>query len=743
MAALVPQQGASASPNSSEEVDSYQDTPATKVSPFSSQETQSQLKPVGVGFSRSKLPPQFLLFSPTKKLGNLHSIRPQDPFVSGFDSLSTTQVPTDASKLSPNASTFTPTTFVESGSSDAATHDRKGQPSASAAHDGGVQVSQQYALAVGPSAGSPFFKMGMFSSEIGTSRCVEIAQLAGSPSPHDINEVFNLNAFPSRTHLFIAKLDKVYLKFADIRDAEKAITLANTLHRKWKARFLLVTEFASEASTEHQSSTRVSVHEGQVVVTATFAQTPKHIDVDATGKFISELVSGYGNVMAFEVRPGQLLEVSYHMEFCDLRAAGKALGDLNELKFDAFTLNITPYTSYHDVATQYPLESAASTMIARDHSFEKAFGNMALDNKTDNEHQTPYTSPYSPLPFQSPAGSPFHFRKHPHGLYPPSSLSNLSPGSFDHSPSWSPSYNPFSSFPQPSTLWTTFSPGAIGQERGTPLLTRTHQDRYGQQKRSQVQTCRRFNDNISGHHNVVDIDRIRQGTDIMLRNIPNKIDQAMLKEIVDETSFSKYDFMYLRIDFANNCNVGYAFINFEDPYHIIEFVTMRAGQRWNRYNSDKVAEVSYATIQGRDCLIQKFRNSSVMLEHVSFRPKIFHTTGLRAGQEDSFPGPDNPSKMRRSVENAAHVGELQMTGRNYGNADIQVGLFAPRAGQSFRDEQRRRRSQYDRGTRLAEIEDAFEDENHLYQYTSFSAGNHYGGINTPFYPGLPAFESPI
>lgn len=33
------------------------------------------------------------------------------------------------------------------------------------------------------------------------------------------------------------------------------------------------------------------------------------------------------------------------------------------------------------------------------------------------------------------------------------------------------------------------------------------------------------------------------------------------------------------------------------------------------------------------------------------------------------------------------------------------GLFTPNAGQHFRDEQRRRRSQYDRGTRLAALEE--------------------------------------
>jgi hypothetical protein len=188
----------------------------------------------------------------------------------------------------------------------------------------------------------------------------------------------------------------------------------------------------------------------------------------------------------------------------------------------------------------------------------------------------------------------------------------------------------------------------------------------------------------------------------MLRNIPNKVDQAMLKRIVDESSWGKYDFMYLRIDFANDCNVGYAFINFVDPLDIIDFVEARDHQRWNCFKSDKVAEISYATIQGKDCLVQKFRNSSVMLEAPHYRPKLYFTTnGPRpelAGQEEPFPGPDNQSKMKRSCENAEHV-----------------GLFTPNAGQHFRDEQRRRRSQYDRGTRLAALEE-YDYENNFNRF---------------------------
>ncbi|KAI5854811.1 RNA recognition motif 2-domain-containing protein [Tricharina praecox] len=165
--------------------------------------------------------------------------------------------------------------------------------------------------------------------------------------------------------------------------------------------------------------------------------------------------------------------------------------------------------------------------------------------------------------------------------------------------------------------------------------------------------------------NVIDLDRIARGLDtrttVMLRNIPNKVDQATLKDYVDETSRGLYNFLYLRIDFRNICNVGYAFINFLDPLDIIDFVKEKSGTRWNKFNSEKVLDVTYANIQGIDQLVEKFRNSSVMDQDPAYRPKLFHSAGPMAGQEMTFPPANNILKKCRSV-----------------SAAQQIGLFAPK-----------------------------------------------------------------
>lgn len=115
--------GTSASPNSSEEVESHHGTPATKLSPFSPDQVLEDLKFVNQGIVRARVPPPFVLardqsnFGPNGKAGNPIVPGSQDPFLSVPNLSSNTQSSGDGSKLSPNASTFTPTSLIESVSS--------------------------------------------------------------------------------------------------------------------------------------------------------------------------------------------------------------------------------------------------------------------------------------------------------------------------------------------------------------------------------------------------------------------------------------------------------------------------------------------------------------------------------------------------------------------------------------------------------------------------------------------------
>ena len=141
--------------------------------------------------------------------------------------------------------------------------------------------------------------------------------------------------------------------------------------------------------------------------------------------------------------------------------------------------------------------------------------------------------------------------------------------------------------------------------------------------------------------NEIHLDKIISGDDkrttCMIRNIPNKYTQKMLFDFLNETHRHTFDFLYLRIDFKNKCNVGYAFINFVRPQFIISVCKRVQGQKWPKFNSEKRGCVSYARIQGRQALIEKFRNSSVMDAMPDYRPKLFYTDGPKAGQEQEFP----------------------------------------------------------------------------------------------------------
>ncbi|KAJ5302052.1 hypothetical protein N7508_006915 [Penicillium antarcticum] len=154
--------------------------------------------------------------------------------------------------------------------------------------------------------------------------------------------------------------------------------------------------------------------------------------------------------------------------------------------------------------------------------------------------------------------------------------------------------------------------------------------------------------------NSIDMDRIQRGLDvrstIMIRNIPNKVTSDQLKAILDESSFAKYDFMYLRM--AHDSSSG------QD----LSMLANMIGNQRPESLSEKKAEISYATLQGKDALIAKFRNSHVMTRPISERPRLFHMGGPRSGSDAPFPPPNDANKLRRSVASTT-----------------QQGLYAPRS----------------------------------------------------------------
>ncbi|KAH9325647.1 hypothetical protein KI387_005825, partial [Taxus chinensis] len=139
----------------------------------------------------------------------------------------------------------------------------------------------------------------------------------------------------------------------------------------------------------------------------------------------------------------------------------------------------------------------------------------------------------------------------------------------------------------------------------------------------------------------LNLDKIIQGEDtrttLMIKNIPNKYTSKMLLVAIDESHRGTYDFLYLPIDFKNKCNVGYAFINMISPANIIPFFQAFNGKKWEKFNSEKVASLAYARIQGKAALVTHFQNSSLMNEDKRCRPILFHSEGPEAGDQEPFP----------------------------------------------------------------------------------------------------------
>ncbi|KAJ3802944.1 RNA recognition motif 2-domain-containing protein [Lentinula aff. detonsa] len=156
--------------------------------------------------------------------------------------------------------------------------------------------------------------------------------------------------------------------------------------------------------------------------------------------------------------------------------------------------------------------------------------------------------------------------------------------------------------------------------------------------------------------NQLNLAKIENGTDsrttAMIKNIPNKMTDKDLIQYIAKVIPRRIDFLYLRIDFKNGDDINLKdgiSISVED---LLLFAKARLGQKWNMFSSEKVLQMSYANYQGKEALVDKFKNSCIMDEREAWQPKIFYSEpGPDQGLLQPFPAPTHQRRKERSSHN--------------------------------------------------------------------------------------------
>ena len=100
-------------------------------------------------------------------------------------------------------------------------------------------------------------------------------------------------------------------------------------------------------------------------------------------------------------------------------------------------------------------------------------------------------------------------------------------------------------------------------------------------------------------------------TTLMIKNIPNKFNQEYILNIINQNFKGTFDVFVLPTDINKFKNFGYAFINFTSSYYIPYFYFMFNGNMWFGTNSQKICELAYSKVQGKEALLDHYPSKIV------------------------------------------------------------------------------------------------------------------------------------
>ncbi len=116
----------------------------------------------------------------------------------------------------------------------------------------------------------------------------------------------------------------------------------------------------------------------------------------------------------------------------------------------------------------------------------------------------------------------------------------------------------------------------------------------------------------------------------MVCNIPNRYTRDELFSELDSKVDIKgtFDFIYLPIDFKNNCNLGYAFVNMVTPNDVVRLYECMHGAHWDlSVRSSKICKLKWGRVQGKESLLGHFRGTL----HLSETPSEFKPITIETG----------------------------------------------------------------------------------------------------------------
>ena len=176
----------------------------------------------------------------------------------------------------------------------------------------------------------------------------------------------------------------------------------------------------------------------------------------------------------------------------------------------------------------------------------------------------------------------------------------------------------------------SFNNTNINSSQNNKNYQNNNQNNWKENNEKKNKTKKKFKDKIEQKLFVIDLDNLVKGDDmrttVMIRHIPNKYTSQTLLEELNMVCKNKYDFFYLPIDNDNECNLGYAFINFIDPLHIVHFYHIFKARKWKLYKSNKECDLTFAKFQGKSELTANLDKNMNKIEDKKKLPMVFEVT---------------------------------------------------------------------------------------------------------------------